>query len=170
MADLIRLSCPTCGAKLEITRDMDRFACANCGNEFIVRRSGGIVSLSPVVEGLTRIQTGVDKTASELAILRLEKEIATLKTQKPKAGFSGVQGCLFAILFGVPGLFFGYVLLENGALEIGVPLLVLSGLLIVTVLPAWLQESKKRRQVKWWQEVISTKQEELERHRMIVSR
>jgi len=75
---LITLSCPSCGGKLQITSDMDRFACGHCGNEHIVRRSGGTISLAPVVEGLKYVQKGVDRTASELAIVRLKSEINEL--------------------------------------------------------------------------------------------
>jgi predicted RNA-binding Zn-ribbon protein involved in translation (DUF1610 family) len=81
MADFVSLSCPSCGGRLKITNDIERFACAYCGIEHIVKRGEGIISLAPVVEGLQRIQSGVDKTASELAIPRLEKEIADLESQ-----------------------------------------------------------------------------------------
>jgi len=74
----INLSCPSCGGKLQITNDLDRFACGYCGREHIVIRSGGIVSLSPVVDSLKGIKVGVDRTASELAIIRLEQEISVL--------------------------------------------------------------------------------------------
>lgn len=47
----------------------------HCGTEFVVNRGGGIVSLSPVVEGLKRVKRGADKTAAELAIARLRKDI-----------------------------------------------------------------------------------------------
>jgi hypothetical protein len=78
MADYITLSCPSCGHKLQITEDLDRFACSACGNEHIVNRSGGIVSLKPVIESIQRLQVGVDKTAAELAIVRLRNEISQL--------------------------------------------------------------------------------------------
>jgi hypothetical protein len=45
VADFITLSCPSCGHKLQINEDIDRFACAACGNEHIVNRSGGDVFL-----------------------------------------------------------------------------------------------------------------------------
>jgi len=79
MPDFVSLTCPSCGGKLEITDDIDRFACGHCGNEHVVRRGGGIIALSPVAEGLKRVQVGVDKTASELAIRRLENEIEDLE-------------------------------------------------------------------------------------------
>ncbi len=70
------LSCPTCGAKLHVTRDIERFACAHCGNEHVVRRAGGIVTLAPVIEALRRLQRGMDRTAAELALRRLKEEVA----------------------------------------------------------------------------------------------
>lgn len=82
MPDFVLLTCPSCGSKLQITDDIDRFACNYCGNELIVKRGGGITSLKPVIDSIKNVQKGVDKTASELAIKRLEKEIAELKKQK----------------------------------------------------------------------------------------
>lgn len=75
MNEFIALTCPTCGGKLEIGNGIERFACSYCGNEHLVNRQGNIVYLSPVVDGLQSIQVGTDKTASELAIVRLNKEI-----------------------------------------------------------------------------------------------
>jgi ribosomal protein S27AE len=82
MAALINLNCPNCGGKLQISNDVDRFSCGYCGNEFIVERSGGIITLQPVIEGLKEVKTGVDKTASELAIIRLKGEINALYQQR----------------------------------------------------------------------------------------
>jgi predicted RNA-binding Zn-ribbon protein involved in translation (DUF1610 family) len=82
MADFVSLTCPNCGGKLEITPDLERFACAYCGAEHIVRRGGGIVSLQPVTEAIGKVQAGVDRTASELAIKRLKEEIVTLEQSK----------------------------------------------------------------------------------------
>jgi hypothetical protein len=75
MGDFITLTCPTCGGKLQITSDIERFACGHCGNEHIVKRGGGIISLAPVTESMNNIKAGVDKTASELAIKRLLEEL-----------------------------------------------------------------------------------------------
>lgn len=81
MPDFVTLSCPSCGGKLEITSDIDRFACAHCGSEHIVKRGGGLISLSPVVEEIRSVRVGVDRTASELAIPRLTKEIRELEQE-----------------------------------------------------------------------------------------
>ena len=77
--DFVTLSCPTCGGKLQVTPDIERFACCYCGNEHIVKRGGGIIYLSPIAEDIEGIKTGVDQTAAELAIIRLEKEINELR-------------------------------------------------------------------------------------------
>ena len=45
MVETIRLTCPTCGARLEVTEDMDRFACLHCGNEVLVTRRAGTATL-----------------------------------------------------------------------------------------------------------------------------
>ena len=79
MADFVTLTCPSCGGKLQLTDDIERFACAYCGTEHVVRRSGGIVSLAPVIESLSKVQVATDKTASELAIKMLKSEIGELE-------------------------------------------------------------------------------------------
>jgi predicted RNA-binding Zn-ribbon protein involved in translation (DUF1610 family) len=42
MTEFVILSCPSCGAKLQITDEIDKFACNHCGNELVVKRGGGI--------------------------------------------------------------------------------------------------------------------------------
>ena len=80
--DIVKLSCANCGAELEITDELDRFACSYCGSEQVVKRRGGTVSLSLVGEKLEEIRKGVDKTASELAIKRLREDIVSLESGK----------------------------------------------------------------------------------------
>lgn len=80
MSDYVTLSCPSCGGSLQITKDIERFSCAYCGNEHIVKRQGGVVSLIPVIETLQTIRAGTDKTASELAIARLKPEIEGIES------------------------------------------------------------------------------------------
>jgi len=185
MPDFVTLSCPSCGGKLNITNDIERFACGHCGNEHVVKRAGGIVSLSPVIEALKKVEVGVDKTASELAINRLQREIDELHSQRiylitssPKPKVSNV----FAILIGGGIIIAGYSLyifimshvVDNaGCGFIGISFL----LLFIGALP-YLNRSKKLR---IWQETTGTqlsaiekniaqKQEDLEYHRKIVAR
>lgn len=48
-----------------------------CGTEYQVKREGGIVALTPIVEEIRKVSVSTDKTASELAIVRLKEEIST---------------------------------------------------------------------------------------------
>lgn len=84
MGAIIALTCTSCGAKLEITEDIDRFACAHCGTEHLVKRGGGIVSLAPVVEKLERVHEATSATARELTVARLEREISALQAEASK--------------------------------------------------------------------------------------
>lgn len=81
MPEFITLSCPSCGSKLQIGNSLKRFACGHCGNEYIVNHTGGTIFLSAVAEHLENIKIGVDKTASELAIHRLEKDLQTVSDE-----------------------------------------------------------------------------------------
>lgn len=77
---MVTLRCPNCGGALEINGDMERFACAYCGSEQIVERRGGTVALR-LADAVARVQVGTDKTAAELALVRLDKEITALKME-----------------------------------------------------------------------------------------
>src|SRR5262245_34497504 len=71
----VSLSCPNCGGKLEVYDEMTRFACGYCKSEILAVRRGGTVSLKAVTEAIHKVQVGTDKTAAELALRRLEKEL-----------------------------------------------------------------------------------------------
>ena len=79
MTDYLSLTCSTCGDKLKITNDMNNFACGHCGSEHRVKREGGAISLVPLIESEKGTNDGIDKTESELAIPRLEREIKQLE-------------------------------------------------------------------------------------------
>lgn len=71
---VIMLKCRNCGAALRIHDDMDEIACAFCGVSQVVERVGGTLALKQVGAAIARVQAGTDRTAAELAIVRLEKE------------------------------------------------------------------------------------------------
>ena len=81
MTDYITMTCKSCGGKLQITPEIEDFACMYCGTEFRVKREGGIVALSPLVEQMEKVSVSTDKTASELAIVRLKEEILEIKEE-----------------------------------------------------------------------------------------
>ena len=81
MGDQIRtltLKCPSCGSGLEVSPDMERFSCGYCGTEQMVQRRGGTVSLKLITAAISKVQVGTDKTAAELALVRLQQELTEL--------------------------------------------------------------------------------------------
>ena len=81
MPELLTLTCPTCGAKLKVTDQIHLLLCRNCGNEHMVIRDHGTMYLAPLAQDVRQIRVGVDKTAAELAVVRLTKEVAELNEQ-----------------------------------------------------------------------------------------
>ncbi len=78
----LSLKCPSCGAALEITSEMDRFACGFCGTEQIVQRQGGTVALRLLGDAISRVQFGTDRTAAELTLRRLREDMAALEQER----------------------------------------------------------------------------------------
>jgi hypothetical protein len=70
---VIAMKCPSCGATLQVRSDMGNFSCAYCGSALNVMRQGGTVSL--IAEAINKVQIGTDKTAAELALVRLKNEL-----------------------------------------------------------------------------------------------
>lgn len=101
-AGLLTLSCPTCGAKLELTPDDDRFACPSCGNEHIVLRSGSEVVLKPVLERLDRVQEQVSLTSAVVLSQQYKTEMDRLEKESKAAWQTAGRG-LFAA--GIGGIF-----------------------------------------------------------------
>lgn len=145
MSPFVTLSCPSCGGKLQITEDIDRFACAHCGQEHIVKRSGGIVTLAPVVDAIKRVEVGVDKTAAELAMARLEREIHDTGTERNRLAAESPRPGSVADLLGITGLGIGILTLActivlglsqgwgsiGGVIVIGVGLILLGALFLL---------------------------------------
>ena len=174
MADFIALSCPSCGGKLQITDDLDRFACGYCGNEMVVNRGGGIVSLKPITEGLKKIQAGTDHTASELAIARLDKEIHELRDRLKKLTAAREESEAEAMKLGLGSiavLIFVLIMMEPGesgrTFCLAVPIVGLGLAVVMTV----LANSKGRKQeIAKIETLLQQKQVQLRKHREIVAK
>ncbi|MBA2527016.1 MAG: hypothetical protein H0V18_14730 [Pyrinomonadaceae bacterium] len=78
---VVNLNCTSCGGALEIAGDMERFSCGYCGSALMVQRRGGTIGLSLVGDAVARVQVGTEKTAAELALVRLDKELATARAR-----------------------------------------------------------------------------------------
>jgi DNA-directed RNA polymerase subunit RPC12/RpoP len=168
LLDFITLACPKCGGQLEITPDMDRFACKYCGNEHLVRRTGGSVSLAPVVEGIKRVEDkfdhaliGADRMAAEQTIQRLKNELPALERQydQDRTAYNlletqlnlkpGKKRVSFGILalflaFAIP-LFFG-ILTSTGDVENGHYSLIAFVVLLPVGLICTISGAAKKRQ------------------------
>jgi ribosomal protein S27AE len=128
---LVNLKCPNCGGVLEISPDMESFACGYCGSEQIVERRGGTIGLR-LVNAVARIQIGTDKTAAELALVRLDKELAYAREQWGRADY---EFCLRNTPKSNVASFVGpvpiFVLLGAGVLAIGGIICLFSGSVVV---------------------------------------
>ncbi|HSD82778.1 MAG TPA: hypothetical protein VLG46_02910 [Anaerolineae bacterium] len=72
MSSLITLTCPSCGGRLEVTNNTERYVCAHCGNSHIVDPGERAESLAKEVETLKDVST----------ILRLKDEIEVLEHRR----------------------------------------------------------------------------------------
>jgi DNA-directed RNA polymerase subunit RPC12/RpoP len=82
---LLQLSCVNCSAPLQIGDDLERFACAYCGTSQVVVRSGGTISVKKIESAINAVQRGTDRTAAELALPRLTKELSVALELREKA-------------------------------------------------------------------------------------
>jgi ethanolamine utilization microcompartment shell protein EutS len=69
------LRCAGCGTNLEVEPDVDHLTCGYCCTQQEVIRRGGVVRLQKLEHAIALVQRGTDKTAAELAIPRLEREL-----------------------------------------------------------------------------------------------
>ncbi len=114
----ISLNCANCGAKLDVYDDMERFACGYCGTEMLVQRRGGTVALRAVTDAIKKVQIGTDKTAAELALVRLDKERQQLRAEFDKAQTAlatGPPGVACAILVAALLLLIGAGMASQGS-------------------------------------------------------
>lgn len=101
---IVSLSCQCCGGKLDVYKDMERFACAYCGTEMVVQRKGGTVAIQAVTQAIRNLQVGTDKTAAELAIARYTGELKDLHARESE--LSKGQPLDACMGFGCVGLVF----------------------------------------------------------------
>ena len=135
---MVPMQCVGCGANLEIELDMNVFACAYCGAKQQVIARGGTVSLKPVTEALRQVQRGTDRTAAELAMPRLERELAENAVAHKQAlaqpisiGTNGVtKAGAWTIALGVAA-FVVAMFFKNGSSTVG--LVVAVGLLFIAI-------------------------------------
>ncbi|MFZ5856280.1 MAG: hypothetical protein ACOYZ6_05560 [Chloroflexota bacterium] len=157
MMDIVTLTCPSCGGKLQIGKDLERFACEFCGNEHVVKRGGGVVSLAPVMDSLAKIEARVDKAESELAVRRLREEIAGLDKKLNNADFANM------VTFGIALIIIGFISIIGGASisYIFVPLGLTCVIIGVGVFGNGMKITNQERKL---EQVVKEKKAELKHH------
>ncbi len=58
---------------------MHRFACGYCGREMALEFRGGTVASKAITESIQYLRTGAERTAAELALVRLQRELTDLE-------------------------------------------------------------------------------------------
>lgn len=167
MSDFISLTCPKCGAKLQVENGVEQFACAHCGTEHLVKRGGGTISIAPIVEQLQSVNKGVDKTASELAIKRLRDEIREIKASMP----TEKEGCLskvgyplagFGLLVGIGGLMTG-----DGGTILGA-ILSAAAMIAIGVWMTIMEDKNHESKMKPYWDAVEKRQSEIEQHMKVL--
>ena len=149
---MVNLKCASCGGDLEIFGDMERLAFGCCESEQIIERLGGTIGLKLVVDAMAHVQLGANKTAAELAVVRLDKElgIARARWQEAEAEFCrrnkassrpAVAMIVLSVIafLGALGIFSNAAIGIPGVLDIGSMVLsiVLAGAAIVVFILAF---------------------------------
>lgn len=182
----VTLKCPSCGSSLNVSSDIERFACGYCGTGQVVLRRGGTVSLKPVEEAISKVQVSTDRTAAELALVRLQRELAEdegrwQEWERHFAKRRGSEGnsrvvtlflILLAMFFGMTGL----GLLADGkpelAIGIGSGALGVAALAVARVLmrSQTMKRIEAERKAKWqlFQEHMDSLKAQLAKQRLIV--
>lgn len=178
MNDFVSLTCPKCGGKLQVTKDIEMFACGYCGTEHIVKRGNGIITLKPVLDSIQKVQQGVDKTSSELAIARLTEEVQDIEGQIAKMQALDSGQLTFSILKGL-GIGFIFMLIviaigakvlntEEGIMSIAViPILVFP--LLMLAYDAYKISEQRSVEIDKLNCIKESKEEELLKHKIIVA-
>lgn len=162
---IILLKCATCGGPLQITDDIDRFTCRHCKSDQIVIRQGGVVIRSEVVD---KIRQGVDRTASELAIRRIEGELSGYELEL--SGLRNDRSCLaelLALLFFILVIIFAFSSGEPYSLFLILAAVLALGVAVVINTKHNKLVEAKRDSIN---SIISKKKRELQKHLELVER
>lgn len=172
MLDVTTLTCPSCGGKLKVTQDADRFVCTHCGTEQIVRRGDDTIALASTSQELAEAREELDRKTSQLAIVRLEEEIEELR--KDVAQADGAHGHAIGwCIIGVVGLVALVILLLTAsplATATNLVLLIAGAItcLGIALISSYIAKEYSEKNNRLYK-TISEKRAELKHHRKIVS-
>jgi len=81
MSEVIELICKNCGGKANFDLSSNIFKCEFCDSKFLIENKNNNISMQPLIQSMDSLQNGIDKTASEFAIVRIQKELDNLNRQ-----------------------------------------------------------------------------------------
>jgi predicted RNA-binding Zn-ribbon protein involved in translation (DUF1610 family) len=137
MSNLITLTCPSCGGRLEVTNNTERYVCVHCGNAHIVDPGVRAESLAREVEVL-KYSERIRKIEADLeglviqqrrawqALESAEAQLAQYRSKKMSGLLASGIGVVLVLLGLVLGdvsrflLVFGAVFVVGGVREIAV--------------------------------------------------
>lgn len=76
--EFMALKCSACGVPLQVAKEIEEFACGHCGVIHSVKNMGGTIYIQKAIEGISKVQAGTDRTADELALVRLKKDLEAI--------------------------------------------------------------------------------------------
>jgi hypothetical protein len=112
MAELASLECPSCGGKFQISNDIDCFACDYCGIDYVVKKNGGILSISPIAIEIKKFSTGVYDDV-ELAYMKINGKKDDQREPKKEWNQDSAIGCLVIGIVLIPLSFVIFSIKEN---------------------------------------------------------
>jgi DNA-directed RNA polymerase subunit RPC12/RpoP len=83
MSNLITLTCPSCGGRLEVTNNTERYVCAHCGNEHLVDPGVRAESLAKEVDDLKSV-SGILRLKDEIEVLEHRRSELDQQIGKPR--------------------------------------------------------------------------------------
>jgi predicted RNA-binding Zn-ribbon protein involved in translation (DUF1610 family) len=102
LSEVARLSCPSCGAPLEVSPDICQFACRYCSSTIERKEKGGLVFLVLIEKRMRAVEEKQARTTEQIRLIQeiadLEKKVAeTRKTVSfyTAAGFVLAAPALF---------------------------------------------------------------------------
>jgi hypothetical protein len=100
MSRITKLTCSSCGAKLETTHEDDRFICAYCGIEYAVSRGIGSVSIHPILGVLEDVRLRPEKISPDPVMSSSSSEVEEIRREIDLIEASRTRGQIKSYFYG----------------------------------------------------------------------
>lgn len=111
MGDFIHLSCIQCGGQLSHNKETDEYECENCSSKYLLKKTDKGIEIEKIIRSVSNLPNDIKKNNAELAITRLEKEIAILNHEKAQINANlAALGTATCSVIALPVLIIGAVL------------------------------------------------------------